>query len=663
MAMLDFQLWLHSLHGTPQRGLRPLRITHMQDAETMDDRLGLLEEAAIAGADQLTTGTASLTEVLYNDLGLYALNQTAERCLWLPLPLCQVVESTELKNAANADLDGIVGVVAYAHPIQSDALSWGQGKTALESAGEFGPSDIWLLVVSRRTDRVQKDDAPAIRVLESAVEALGVRGAIRSSFAGLEFVDQTFGEGSFATVKVMRRRWIPSSRNRTKCSASSSSTDPTVPSETDDEEEPQKFAAKVIVPTATETDVLVESSYFLAVQGHPNIVKYYGLFCESQENQAPVWTMVMEMHERGNLKDKIREEGPMGDLQCLKITADLLSALVHIHELGIIHRDLKPENVLLALDGSAVLADFGVSVHVSESVKMLVRCGSPGSIAPEILRKCRYGPKSDVFSCGTVLYYILSGIMPFLGSDLLSTLRSNARARVRFPADYFQNVSLRSQDIVRLFVQVQPPRRPDSREALVTVLAASQNHVDVLLPGVATIEEDAAAVAPPQRLDSDLEEGAPLPPSEAPRPLHLDLPLKRGEPMSSNQFGSTSTVAASQDTPMMRHSFELMPEGEGGLMADTFCSTDSRASECSDMLGSPSSRSSKFNRVYKMFRSAITRTTTSEDGDVVERKGQRKPSINADITAKMSSLFMGSSLQQCSSDECKDECKNDVLSD
>eukprot|EP00928_Gymnodinium_smaydae_P043619 TRINITY_DN2918_c0_g1_i1.p1 TRINITY_DN2918_c0_g1~~TRINITY_DN2918_c0_g1_i1.p1 ORF type:complete len:736 (-),score=66.30 TRINITY_DN2918_c0_g1_i1:207-2414(-) len=487
--MLDFSLWLHPLHGNPQRGLRPLHLDEMQEAGPIEERLALLAEAANAGVDQLGS-ESEFVEVRMNDLGLYVLNSVAERCLWLPLALSHIMQCTEF-NPDTPHLPSVAGVLAYGYPIDSPALSWGSARTAADSAGEFARSSVWLLVV---TPKRVKGSAPPTRtgeelriLVDQASEALGARGAIRGNLSGFEFIDQTLGAGSFATVQLMRRAQGRSQvhnleQNRSMSSSSSSQANLA-------DEHVSQFAAKVMVPTATEEDVLVETGYFLAVQGHPNVAQFIGLFCCLTE-EAPVWTMIMEAHPRGNLKDKVLVGGKLSEPDALKASQDLLQALMHVHNFGIIHRDLKPENVLLANDDRAVLVDFGVSVHTSEAARMMNRCGSPGSIAPEILRKYRYGPKSDVFSCGTVLYYALGAVMPFIGSDLLSTLRSNARARVRFPADYFGDVSARCLDIVRLLLQVQPVRRPDANSAYAAIVAVNANAADIVLPGVATIEED-----------------------------------------------------------------------------------------------------------------------------------------------------------------------------
>eukprot|EP00928_Gymnodinium_smaydae_P097376 TRINITY_DN8813_c0_g1_i2.p1 TRINITY_DN8813_c0_g1~~TRINITY_DN8813_c0_g1_i2.p1 ORF type:complete len:620 (+),score=62.79 TRINITY_DN8813_c0_g1_i2:31-1890(+) len=473
----DFRLWLHTLHGTVRRGLRPLRLAQMDDAESIAGRLAVLEDVVVAGADQIKHGVPDLVEIHLNELGMYALDCTAQRCLWLPIAFSMIVESAEVPEH-EAERNGVVGVFAYGFPIESPAQTWGQVMTSHRSAGDFGQSDVWLVVVTRRcvrgSTKLGGGSSSGRRILESAAETLGTLGAIRSQMSAFEFIEGTLGEGSFGTVCLMKRRHNDSGRGDDTRSVGPQS----------------QIAAKVMTSTASDEEVLVETNYFLAAQGHANIARFVGLFCNPTNGDGSTWTVLMEAHLGGNIKSKVQDDAKFTEQAALKATEHLLHALVHIHDIGIIHRDVKPENVLLAHDGRAVLVDFGVSVHVSEAVRMTDRCGSPGHIAPEILRKYRYGPKSDVFSCGTVLYYMLGGIVPFVGSDFLSALRSNARARVRFPDENFHDVSANCKDMVRLFLEVQPTRRPTSRSALASVVAASAMFGDITLPGAATLGEE-----------------------------------------------------------------------------------------------------------------------------------------------------------------------------
>ena len=94
--------------------------------------------------------------------------------------------------------------------------------------------------------------------------------------------------------------------------------------------------------------------------------------------------------------------------QIYKIFSDLLKGLLFLHFHGVIHRDIKPENILFSIEGNgsrAKIADLGLAVEFYPEKKIETICGTPGFMAPEILKGGGgYDQKVDVFSLGIVLY-------------------------------------------------------------------------------------------------------------------------------------------------------------------------------------------------------------------------------------------------------------------
>lgn len=85
-----------------------------------------------------------------------------------------------------------------------------------------------------------------------------------------------------------------------------------------------------------------------------------------------------------------------------------------MHSLGIIHRDLKPENLLLDDAKNMKLVDFGLSNTYIEGEMLKTPCGSPCYAAPEMVSgKVYIGTKTDVWSCGIILYALVCGHLPF----------------------------------------------------------------------------------------------------------------------------------------------------------------------------------------------------------------------------------------------------------
>lgn len=91
----------------------------------------------------------------------------------------------------------------------------------------------------------------------------------------------------------------------------------------------------------------------------------------------------------------------------------------YCHKNNIVHRDLKPENILYESQKHNALlkvVDFGTSMAYDPNVKMNQKLGTPYYIAPEVLSK-KYNEKCDIWSCGVILFILLSGSPPFNGDD------------------------------------------------------------------------------------------------------------------------------------------------------------------------------------------------------------------------------------------------------
>lgn len=85
-----------------------------------------------------------------------------------------------------------------------------------------------------------------------------------------------------------------------------------------------------------------------------------------------------------------------------------------MHAEGVVHRDLKPENIMLQTGDVLKVADFGLSNRISDGSSLMTSCGSPNYAAPEVIEGHPYdGAQADVWSCGVILYAMLTGTLPF----------------------------------------------------------------------------------------------------------------------------------------------------------------------------------------------------------------------------------------------------------
>lgn len=96
----------------------------------------------------------------------------------------------------------------------------------------------------------------------------------------------------------------------------------------------------------------------------------------------------------------------------------LMNAVSSMHAEGIVHRDLKPENILIRNETLKV-ADFGLCNQMTDGESLMTSCGSPNYAAPEVIEGNGYdGAQADVWSCGVILYALLTRSLPFESESL-----------------------------------------------------------------------------------------------------------------------------------------------------------------------------------------------------------------------------------------------------
>lgn len=175
----------------------------------------------------------------------------------------------------------------------------------------------------------------------------------------------------------------------------------------------------------------------------------------------------MEYVKGGELFGYIGDQGKLQEIDVVHLFRQIITALMYCHRLNIHHRDLKPENILLDRDtGTIKLVDFGMAALQPTGKKLTTPCGSPHYAAPEVIRTMSYdGAKADIWSCGVILYVMLTGSPPFNYSghdcDLKDLFRSIAQADYVMPSD----ISKEAQDLIRRIL-VPDPRRRISIEAI-----------------------------------------------------------------------------------------------------------------------------------------------------------------------------------------------------
>ncbi|CAI8587432.1 unnamed protein product [Vicia faba] len=240
---------------------------------------------------------------------------------------------------------------------------------------------------------------------------------------------KTLGEGNFGKVKLARN--------------------------TDSE---RFYAVKILeknkIVDLNNTDQIKREISTLKLLKHPNVVRLY----EVLASKTKIY-MVLEYVNGGELFDKIASKGKLTEAHGRKMFQQLIDGVSCCHNKGVFHRDLKLENVLVDAKGNIKITDFNLSAlpqHCRADGLLHTTCGSPNYVAPEILANKGYdGAKSDIWSCGVILYVILTGYLPFDDRNLAVLYQKIFKGDVQIPIW----LSPGAQNIIKRILDPNPETR------------------------------------------------------------------------------------------------------------------------------------------------------------------------------------------------------------
>jgi len=195
----------------------------------------------------------------------------------------------------------------------------------------------------------------------------------------------------------------------------------------------------------------------LAALNHPHIIKLHEVFDEHGK-----FYLITDLVAGGELFDRIVSKSHYTEKEARDLIKIFLETMKYIHGQGVVHRDLKPENLLLVSednDSDVKIADFGFAKKISDLADNEVACGTPGYVAPEILRGDRYGAEVDIWSMGVICYVLLAGYPPFYDEDQKKLFKKIKEGRYYFHEDYWGNVSHDAQDLIRRMLCVNQAQR------------------------------------------------------------------------------------------------------------------------------------------------------------------------------------------------------------
>ena len=230
----------------------------------------------------------------------------------------------------------------------------------------------------------------------------------------------------------------------------------------------QERAIKTVKKEKVCKDMQARSKFFTEIDvlreiNHPNILQLYEFYEDKKS-----FHLVTEKLNGGELFEFIVSSEMLSESIAAHFIQQILNAVNYCHQRGIIHRDLKPENLLLdKRSPNAILKviDFGASGLINESEHLKARFGTSYYIAPEVLRR-DYTEKCDIWSCGVILYILLSGKPPFSGKTDDQIIKSVKKGVYSLSAPEWDSISPEAKDLVSSLLQFDPSKRFSAEQAL-----------------------------------------------------------------------------------------------------------------------------------------------------------------------------------------------------
>lgn len=199
--------------------------------------------------------------------------------------------------------------------------------------------------------------------------------------------------------------------------------------------------------------------------------------------------IVTELVEGGELFERIVSKTHYTEKEARDLVKVFIETIAYIHDQGIVHRDLKPENLLLTSannDADIKICDFGFAKRIVDLQPDETACGTPGYVAPEILRGDPYGAEVDIWSMGSSLplqstfsrhlhtnddvgvicYVLLAGYPPFYDEDQRKLFKKIKDGKYYFHDEYWSHVSEDAKNLIKNMLCINQKTRWSAKELL-----------------------------------------------------------------------------------------------------------------------------------------------------------------------------------------------------
>jgi YVTN family beta-propeller protein len=306
-----------------------------------------------------------------------------------------------------------------------------------------------------------------------------------------------------------------------------------------------KVIASGLLEDQTVRSRFVRESKVAASIDHPNVIPIY-----YAGDEGGIAYIAMRYVPGDDIRSLVRREGHLAPGRAARIVAQIASALDEAHAAGLVHRDIKPANVLLTAEDHVYLTDFGLTKHalsVAGSTKPGHWVGTLDYVAPEQIRGERVDARADVYALGCLLFFALTGVVPFRRDSDEARLWAHLSEPPPKPTDLVPEVPTAFDSVIERALAKDPEERyPSAGDLGRAALAAAANQRPaererlVAKGAAAPIESPTVtAAARPAAAPPDTEQT-----HRQPEPETAVLPPKSRRPAALVALGLLAAVAA-----------------------------------------------------------------------------------------------------------------------